>query len=353
VADWLTLDRRREGVVGRMWARMRADVPASSIVEPVIAIAGFLIGAFPVLYYNAVSRGSYLVLRANLFSTEKGVDNFALWENLKTEADAMQVLLNGGYFWYYGGIATNPLYPWLAGIATVGLLLLVHRVPEYLRYRRVTVFLLGFVLVTFFLSCFSVSILGATHLLIMLPIPQLVIAAFAVLGARWLVARVEPRVISQQALVAIIVAALLVPLLAFDLRVDAHYHRTLARTGGHSAFSSAIYTLADVLDHGDITHPYALDWGMKYPVMILTDGRVEPLEIFGATYEAGPDFTAAVNTALREPDPVFISTTAESAAYPRLDAFRQIVAASGRELVLDRTINELDGRPLYYVFRVR
>jgi hypothetical protein len=87
--------------------------------------------------------------------------------------------------------------------------------------------------------------------------------------------------------------------------------------------------------------------------MILTEGRVTPLEIYGATYDPGPDFEAALRDALARPDPLFIANTEEAVAYPRLDAFRRIVAAAGREVVLERTIHELSGRPVYYVFRVR
>lgn len=171
------------------------------------------------------------------------------------QADALRVLLDGGYFWYYGGVFTNPLYPWVVAISTPGLLPLVHRVPELLQYRRQTVFLLGFCLVTFVLSMFSVSILGATHLLILLPIPQLFIAAGVVFSTRWTVANLDidfryPRIVTLS-----FVAAILVPLMARDLKVDADYHAELRASGGHSAFSSAIYTLADDLDEEEVSRP--------------------------------------------------------------------------------------------------
>ena len=187
LADLVAEDRHEttslSEILARAWKRFLSDVPLAGAKDLVAALSGFLIGAFPVIYYNVVSRGSYLVLRSNLFHTENGVNNFAIWSNVKVEADAVRVLLNGGYFWFYGGIYTNPLYPWVVGLSTAGLFWLVHRVSWMRAYRRATVFLLAFAFVVFVLSCFTVSILGATHLLILLPIPQLFVSAFVVFVA--------------------------------------------------------------------------------------------------------------------------------------------------------------------------
>ncbi len=357
LADWLSDDGRAwvslDAFARRVWCRFRADVPLAGAADIGAALAGFLLGAWPVFYYNLVSRGSWLVFRANLFHTEKGTNNFALWSNVKIEADAMRVLLDGGYFWFYGGIYTNPLYPWVAGLSTLGLLLLVHRVPCLRGYRRATVFFLAFVFVIFILSCFTVSILGATHLVILLPIPQLFVAACAIFGARWLRERAGAANLRASIGAVVLILLLFVPLLTKDLWVDMRYHQALARTGGYSSFSSAIYSLADYLQANDITRPYALDWGFKNNLMIITDGRVTPLEIYGSTYEPGPDFERALRTALSTGSPTFIAHTEEASTVPRLDDFKRIVAQSGKQPVLERTINQLDGKPVFYVFGVR
>lgn len=357
LADWVVEDRHvvtgLTGGVSGAWKRFRRDVPANGTADLLIATVGFLIGAFPVIYYNLVSRGSYLVLRSNLFHTQNGVNNFAIWSNVKVEADAVRVLLDGGYFWFLGGIYTNPVYPWVTGISTVGLLLLVHKVDWLQRYRRATVMLSAFVLCVFVLSCFTVSILGATHLLILLPIPQLFIVAFAVMAVRWIRARWSTvRQVRLRLLTIATACLILVPLAAMDLHVDAQYHQALARTGGYSGFSSAIYSLADYLQQNHIDRPYALDWGFKYNIMILTDGRVQPLEIYGSGYQPGPDFERALNAALSSPSPIFISHTAEGSAFPRLDAFRRIVAQRGMSVTLARVFKQLDGKPVYYLFTV-
>ena len=353
VSEDRTVSRRVSSLVSRSWNRFRQDVPVQGSVDLTAALAGFLIGAFPVIYYNLVSRGSYLVLRSNLFHTENGVNNFAVWSNVKIEADAVRVLLDGGYFWFLGGIYVNAIYPWVVGLSTVGLLLMVHRVDELRRFRRPTVFLSAFALVVFVLSCFTVSILGATHLLILLPIPQFFIAAFTFFAARWLQRRLQG-LLRDLALpsAALAVVLLVVPLATRDVWVDVRYHQALARSGGYSGFSSAIYSLSEYLDQHHMDRPFALDWGFKYNVVILTQGRVEPLEIYGSTYDPGPDFEAALRAALATSHPIFIAHTAEGSAYPRLDAFKRIAAEQGKTVTLEKTFNQLDGKPVYYLFTV-
>ena len=355
VTDWILVDRHacsdwRE-IPALLRRRVLTDIPIRSIGDPIVAGLGFMIGAFPVIYYNLVSQGSYLVFRANLSTTERGVDNFALWENFKTELNALQVVLEGGYFWYYGGIYKNVAYPWIAACCLAGMIALTVGTEQFARYRRVTLFLAGFAIVVFFLSLFSVSILAATHLLILIPIPQLMIAGCLWFGSRWLTEKISAG-IGLRKMPGIFAALIAAILLIGDLRVDIRYHQALAKSGGYSSFSSAIYSLADELDAQDVNQPYALDWGFKYPIMILTNGRVEPLEIYGTTYEPGPDFEAALRDALEDPSPVFISHDEEASSVPRLDAFRQIIADSGRAIVDQQTIRQLDGKQVYYVFRV-
>ena len=229
---------------------------------------------------------------------------------------------------------------------------MVHRVAWLRPYRRATVFLAAFALVVFVLSCFTVSILGATHLLILLPVPQMFVAAFALFVVQWLQERWRSVSASATAAAFLVPVLLLGPLAARDLLVDARYHQALARTGGYSGFSSAIYSLADYLEQHRMDRPYALDWGLKYNVMILTDGRVQPLEIYGSTYEAGPDFENALRAALATPSPVFISHTEEGSAFPRLDDFKRIASESGKTVTLAQVFKQLDGKPVYYLFTV-
>jgi hypothetical protein len=67
------------------------------------------------------------------------------------------------------------------------------------------------------------------------------------------------------------------------------YHRALAISGGYSTHSDAIYHLADYLDQQGYTSPVALDWGIDAPVRFLTQGRVQPTDVFGYDRLDAPD----------------------------------------------------------------
>jgi 4-amino-4-deoxy-L-arabinose transferase-like glycosyltransferase len=344
------LSNRSDPLSGFIRDHLRRHIPARRWQDLIPLGGGFVIGAFPVLYFNLVSRGSYYLLRSNFGETERGVDNFALLQNIRTQLGEMRIFLDGGYFWFQGGVFTNPLATSVVLVSTVGLMALTA-LPEYRQYQRTLVFLLSYAVAIFILSCFSISILAATHLFILLPLPQMMMAGFVVLGARALARRWIPRGRAAYAPVALAVV-LLGGFIAFDLRTDVRYHRALAETGGLTAFSDAIYPLAEYLDDNGFSAPYAIDWGVRTSVVILTEGRVMPREVFEQTLEPGAAFDQAIGAALREDDPVFVSQTEDSAAFPRIERLRELAEANGQDVILDQVFTSRNGVPAYYVFRI-
>jgi hypothetical protein len=346
--DWLT---GRHGSVRTFAAgHLRRYVPVRRWQDLLLIGGGFLVGAFPVLYYNLMSRGSYYLLRSNFGETERGVDNFAILQNIRTQLGEMRIFLDGGYFWFLGGVYTNPLSTLVVGVSTIGLVALTL-LPEYRRYQRTLVFFLSYAVAIFLLSCFSISILAATHLFILLPLPQMVVAGFAVLGARALLVRAGEHRQMRLALPALVMV-LLAGYILLDLRADVRYHRALDETGGLTSFSDAIYPLAEYLDTSGYAAPYAIDWGVRTSVVILTEGRVMPQEVFEQTPEPGPAFDQAIEAALDGHEPIFVSQTEDSAAFPRINRLRELTSGNGYDLVLDQVFESRNGVPAYYVFRV-
>lgn len=353
--DWLALRHTPNGERASLREAagllLHRYVPSTTLGAAAAAAIGLGIGAFPVLYYNLVSRGSYYLLRDNFAETERGVDNFALIENFRQQLQELRIFLDGGFFWFLGGVFTNPISTYVVALSLFGLVLLVL-LPEHACYRRTLIFLLTYAGTIFLLSCFSISILAATHLFILLPLPQLFIAAFVILGTKSVVQRVQPRLPRAARLIPVVPFVAVLIYTGLDLRADLRYHDALQETGGLTAFSDAIYALADYLDENSHSRPYALDWGVRPNVMILTEGRVEPIEIFGHSLEPGAAFDQALEAALATEHPVFISQTEVSSAFPRLDRFREVVEARGDVVVLDRVFPQRNGVPAYYLFRV-
>ncbi len=99
--DWLT---GRPGNLRSFVAdHLRRYLPLRRWSDLLVLAIGFGIGAFPVLYYNLISRGSYYLLRSNLGQTERGVDNLAFYTNIATQLRELRIFLDGGYFWFQGG----------------------------------------------------------------------------------------------------------------------------------------------------------------------------------------------------------------------------------------------------------
>jgi hypothetical protein len=342
--------------------------PAISRASLLAGFGGFLLGVFPLLAYNVASAGTIKILRANVGQTEKGVDNSAFLTNLAGRFGAFKTVLEGSYFWFLGATNANRLVLPLFLLSAAGLLALVCAVPAYRHHRAATVFILTLLLAILVQSAFTLSGLEATHLLILLPFPGLVIGAFAMLAGeqlRGLVKTGRQSRFARYVVAAIPALLLLAPITAGNLIVADHYHRQLAQTGGKSSFSASIYDLAQFLDTPkgekdpfNYRRPYALDWGMKYNIELLTAGRVEPQEIYGQGRALPSDFNATLDRLFADPTVVFLAHRADGpnipAAYPdRTLAFLQYAEARGKRVVPVKVFNEPGGTPLFYIYTVR
>ena len=373
VAVWLLdwrwpLDARGHPKRHRPLRARLAARPALRPAEVAGALAGFLLGAAPLIAYNLASGGTLKILRANTGQTEKGVDNSDFLHNFIGRFGAFKTVLEGSYFWFLGETHANRLVLPAFLLCTVGLVAIVWLIPAYRRFRDTVAFLLVFILAVLVQSSFTLSGLEATHLLLLLPFPLLLCGAFVGLAGQELVARLGRRVrrpAPRTLLGALPGLILLVPLVTGNLLVGAHYHEALARSGGKSSFSDRIYELAQLLDSPkgandpfDYRRPYALDWGMKYNVELLTDGRVQPQEIFGQGPKPPPDYLQTLDALFADPDAVYIAHRIDGdnppAAYPdRTRIFLQHVEERGKRVVPIKTIAEPGGAPLFYIYTVR
>ncbi len=411
-----------------------AGPPRRFIRNTLISLVAFVIGAFPIVWYNLTTRGTYHVLIDNLLHTSKGVNNADLLHNLHQVVGDFQVLLDGSFFWFqsYGGQPYhNPFYP-LAYIAALALLLggivvagrnavsppppdgrgeyalpndraglgrgfvaelallvsalgffmawwyvgegaiifelafficfglLLGRlaiVPSRNWYHRPIVFLTLISALIVAMSAVTVSEILPTHLLLLLPAPQLTIAAALVALANalrgYLARRTMPR--ASAITTAGVAVALLFALLLSDFLVDSAYHRDLAKQGGYITFSDAIYTLNDyLLQRGD-TQPVLMDWGFQYNLQVLSDGKLSPLAIFQYTPAPNAAFYNALDVTLKNPANLYIFHIPEAAAgYPgRYPAFMSETKKLGLIPHLERTFYHHDGLPVYEVWSAK
>ncbi len=309
-----------------------------------LSVLSFCAGAGGLLWYNLKTQGTLQVLAINLITTDQGVNNLDFFANLLTQVGAFLDLIRGSWFGFYGRSFGNPFYPVMFCVSVVGLAVLIifFRGPIG-AYKTKAVFLLSMLVLILIQSCFTVSGLGATHLLIMLPLPQLIIA---------LSVEMLYQVSSSKVLLSALTAVVVLSLIPQDVWVDLRYHQAVQSSGGLGRFSDAIYRLAEYLEEHHITSPVAVDWGFKNNIQILTQGTVTPVEVFQYGSDPDEDFSREVSKYFSDPSNLYLFHSARFAAFRRYEAFETVVRQADKAIQLERTFYQQDGTPVYYAYRV-
>lgn len=299
---------------------------------------------------------------------------FAALRRQGNMAGAMWGLLGistvSGAVWWFGGSGRPPgpaegaplgLWPidaagalfWVSGAALVLLMGFDRNPAPRQRAVAATLALIGLIVAQ---STVTISGLWSTHILVLLPLPQIAIAAFAVaLGRRvgeWLAERrggVRAHARLARALPALLIVGAIA---ACDLAVDYSYHRDLARTGGATTFSDSIYKLSDYLE-GSGQKVVAMDWGFRRPLQFLTHERVDPIEAYGMEEEPSPQFYKSLEEFLADPNTLYIFHDRRSTAYHRHDAFMSEARKAGKTVTLERIFYQRDGVPVYEIYSAR
>jgi len=311
--------------------------------EPFAAVACFAAGAAPLILYNVWTGDTLDVLLDNASVSQSGVDNSDFLHNFHLRLDTFRVALDGDHFWFLGGLHAASLYPWFllgAAIVAVGVLLLRPQARGLAAPVALVLTLVGVMLLE---SSFTISDTWPAHVYMFLPLVALVFgAALFLLWRHGGMSRVP---------FALGVAALAL-LFAQSLQVDYQYHRDLRETGGRRTHSDAIYRLSEYLDDRTDYSVLAMDWGIRYSVQLLTDGKVDPREVFYYSPEPPELFYHQVYGAMMDARPQLYVFHALEPKYPRLDQFIGFARQYDREPRLEQTITERDGTPAFLIYSV-
>ena len=298
------------------------------------------LGSLPLILFNLQTGGTVEIIQKYLFTSYLGVNNLAFGANFLTRLHQFIVLLQGGQFWYLGEVWANSLYPPLFLLALLSIIPLLFKERE----RVLKIAFLGTILVTMLpLSAFTPTGLKYAHLVIFLPLPQILLAAS--LGL-WM--RQEPRRLFLSAV--LLVATVL---FFFDLRADIGYHRALARTGGFDGYTEAIYELAPYLEEKGAP-TVAMDWGIRNNVLFLTQGRVDPQEVFGFESLEEPDvgFRERLLPHLADGRTIYIFHSPEETIFQRWDSFEALVAEGGKGIRVEKVFTDRSGKKIFVLIKV-
>ncbi|MCS7040089.1 MAG: glycosyltransferase family 39 protein [Caldilineales bacterium] len=311
------------------------------------ALAAFGLGMAPLLVFNLQTGATIRHFLGTLGRSYYGVANTAYLANLAARVEQLGHFLRGDHFWYLGGHFGDPLAPWVwvGGSLVVLATALTSREVRLRTLAWRGLFAYAFVGLLLLQSPLTPTALWYTHLALFSPFLALSTAlAGAVLWERLPLRGRWP---------AIVLFVLVLGL--GSLRADLAYHRSLRSSGGIANHSDAVYRLGDVLLAGGHTRPYALDWGLAAPLVLVTQGRVNPIEVFGyETVETPPPGLAAVlQPLLAQPDAVFLLHAPDRTNFGgRRELFFELAAAQGLQPELLAVARERSGAVYGEVFRL-
>jgi hypothetical protein len=213
-------------------------------------------------------------------------------------------------------------------------------------------------------SVFTPTALWFTHLAILTPWPILAIAAIADLVVRRLgldkvnLARLRSlsgrKWASAFSLGLLAVLALMGMLMYDDLEVDVAYHRELKIVGGKGDHTVASYSLVEYLQEHHIRDVVAMDMGIQDVIQFLSQGEINPVEIFGYDDRQNVDgaFAIRVREQLENPDAVYVFHDTFPIFQNRWETFQQIVAGEGKEWIEEQIIYDWSAIPIFRLVRV-
>lgn len=334
---------------GQGWAAWRWPLALSRPRTWLAALTAFTLGSAPLWLYNLQEAGTVQVISSNLTETQLyGVSNLNLAANLRTVfLDDLPTLLSGAWWSGPSGeLHVNRLALPAFLLAAGALPLLAAR--RWLSYspRRLALFYVLIVAITA-QSAVTISSLGATHLMILWPMPQALVAAAIVSGADVLLRRAPAR----RWIWVGLGGALALTLLAAEARTTGQYHQALQRSGGAGWFSDAIYELASDLDQAGDMPVLALDWGFRRSLQLLTEDRVNPEERFSYAPQPEPAVEMFINWRVTQGPALYLLHTPAATAFPgHREVFED--AAYRHRLVptLWKRYEQRDGEPVIEVF---
>ncbi len=367
--------------------------PRTPALADLLAFAlGLFIGLSPLIAYNLQTGGTLASVGANLTTSYYGVNNLDFAENLRGRIDQFNAVLEGrDHLWYLGGSFGNG--GWQTAMRLSALVVLARAVFRRQRSRLplALLLLLAFGVIQ---SSFTVSGLFPTHFAIFAALPAVIVAAacetiFDVFFEPMLTRFATPigkffsggRYLGGIGFITdamLVLAFALGWLFARDVMVTIDYHLALNKSGGLGPHSDAIYRLVDYL--ADLTPPrpspslkgrggwrgsrsdaapggvrsvIAMDWGFAPQVRMLTNGQIEPQEIFGYSWEADSDFEARLAAALDQPGALFVFHFPQETIFPRRQIFDAMMIERGLQVEQLAIISRRDGAPIFEVVRVQ
>ncbi len=322
-----------------------------------VALLAFLVGAWPVAYYNIDKPAD--TLRSNVHVSVAELGGKA--RGLARALDGSMLLgYVAGEAWFghplppktfvqrisvgVSELAREPRHSLM--LLALALVLLLLPVAWRGRARQPLIFALVFLATAWLQMALTVNAGGSAHHMVLLwPFPQFLIAVTCVAVAeRW-------RRLPRRAPIVLVGV-----LLASNLLVMNQYHSQLVRFGATAIWSNAIFGLPAQLGDYRASQIFVTDWGLVDNLIVLSRGRlpirvgVEPL-LKPALDEGDWRYLRAMCGGEGH---VFVSFVDGAEQFAGVNArLAALAAEAGYTKQPLRTVEDRNGRPVFQIFRFR
>jgi hypothetical protein len=246
-----------------------------------LALGAFAVGALPLIIYNLSWPPRTLApIRAGTVHLRYGNYEGNFLEQLLQRVRELANLLDGHtatVFFGYERFLVVPLLPIVFGCAVIGVLILFAR-PSTRAGARPAAFVVIMALVILLEAALTPGGDKPHHLLLVYPLPHIVVAAAGVGAVQFIRRRVTAR---RAVAFGLAVGAVLVVQPALGAVQSVHVLHRLNVTGGADNFSDGIYRLEEYLSRREASRKIVmLDWGIFYPVVALSDGKLHSRQLW-------------------------------------------------------------------------
>jgi hypothetical protein len=319
------------------------------VATVVVATAGVLAGAYPLIRYNV--KNNWVTFVSNAARNQEGYGFKArlLLHTLNAEATGSPIIREwwdgparplessgekamARFAGWFGSPHTN-LHPYLL-LGSLLTLPFLWRTPA----RRAILFSLLWMAATW-IQMASVQLGGTSthHTVLLWPMPILIIAA----GLAWASVRIR----RGGLLLAIVIGAACV----WNLAVTATWYTNLLRYGGVPAWTDAIYPASDALRNTTAEKVCLVEWGFFDTLNSFHQGRL-PLCI--TDDPVTDDSRRYASMQISNPNYVFLTHTPKNRIEPeRTDRFLKFAEEQGFRRTDLRTFADSNGRPVVELFR--
>lgn len=320
-----------------------------------VAIACFLVGAGPLVAYNKARR--LQTFRANAHWSAADVDKKLYLVRLSLEGGSLLGYLVRDEPAPSPGQPGSALERWSAGLSNatdeprVGLLgvafVLALALAPWLwttPARKLMLFALAFMVVTWLQMAFTQNTGGGTHHTVLLwPFPHLLVAVAFAQATRAL-----------RRAGAAVLAVLIAIVCGSNLLVTNQHLAQLVERGPTAVWTDAIYPLADYLQQLPAQRIYVMDWGMFDGLRVLGRGQ---LPLFVGSEQAAKEKMddtdrRIVGEMLAAKDTVFLGHTEGNEVFAGVSAhFADAAESAGYRKEVLKVIADRMGRPIFEVYR--